>query len=67
LQLFQHEFSNYISLEATDLSATPPQYTYTQVQARFVGAEVSSNTRLLDSEHKLDLGLRADTVRADNT
>lgn len=67
LQLFQHEFSNYISLEGTDLAATPPQYTYTQVQARFTGAEASGNVRLLDTEHKLDLGLRADTVRADNT
>ncbi len=66
LQLFQHRFSNYISLEATDLAATPPQYTYTQVQARFTGAEASGSTRLLDALHKLDLGWRADTVRADN-
>lgn len=67
LQLFQHRFSNYISLEGTDLSADPPRYTYTQVQARFTGAELSGNIRLLDGGHKLDLGLRADSVRADNT
>jgi iron complex outermembrane receptor protein len=67
VQLFQHRFSNYISLEGTDLAATPPQYTYTQVQARFTGLETSGNVRLLDTLHKLDLGLRADTVRAQNT
>lgn len=67
VQLFQHHFSNYISLEGTDLAATPPQYTYTQVQARFTGAEVSGNLRLLDEQHKLDLGLRADTVHAENS
>jgi iron complex outermembrane receptor protein len=67
VQLFQHRFSNYISLEGTDLAASPPQYTYTQVQARFTGLETSGNVRLLDTLHKLDLGLRADTVRAENT
>lgn len=67
VQVFQHRFSNYISLEGTDLAASPPEYTYTQVQARFTGAEASATMRLLDARHKLDLGLRADTVRADNT
>jgi len=67
LQLFQHQFSNYISLEGTDLTASPPKYSYTQVQARFTGTEASGNIRLLDTGHKLDLALRADTVRADNT
>ena len=67
VQLFQHRFSNYISLEGTDLAASPPQYTYTQVQARFTGLETSGSVRLLDTLHKLDLGLRADTVRAENT
>ncbi|HBH38932.1 MAG TPA: TonB-dependent receptor, partial [Curvibacter sp.] len=42
-------------------------YTYTQVQARFTGLETSGSVRLLDTLHKLDLGLRADTVRAENT
>ena len=67
VQLFQHRFSNYISLEATDLAATPPEYTYTQVQARVTGVEASGNVRLVDTLHKLDLGLRADSVRAENT
>lgn len=67
VQLFQHRFSNYISLEGTDLAASPPQYTYTQVQARFTGVEANGNVRLIDTLHKLDLGLRADTVRAENT
>ncbi len=67
VQLFQHRFSNYISLAGTDLAASPPQYTYTQVQARFTGLETSGSVRLLDTLHKLDLGLRADTVRAENT
>jgi len=67
VQLFRHDFSNYISLEGTDLGTSPPQYTYTQVQARFVGLEVSGNVRLIDALHKLDLGLRADHVEAENT
>ncbi len=67
VQVFQHRFSNYISLEGTDLAASPPEYTYTQVQARFTGAEASATARLLDARHKLDLLLRADTVRAENT
>ncbi len=67
LQLFQHEFSNYIALEASDLAAVPPEYRYTQVQARISGAEASGNVRLLERGGTLDLGLRADSVRADNT
>lgn len=67
VQVFQHRFSNYISLEGTDLAAAPPQYTYTQVRARFTGVEASGNARLLDGQHKVDLGLRADYVEAENT
>jgi iron complex outermembrane receptor protein len=67
LQLFQHRFSNYISLESTDPAADPPQYTYTGLRARFTGLEVSGNVRLLDEQHKLDLGLSADRVEAENT
>lgn len=67
LQFYQHQFSNYISLEPSDLSASPPVYRYTQVQARFVGWEASGNARLLERGGTLDLGLRADSVRADNT
>ncbi len=67
LQVFQHQFSNYISLEASNLAATPPEYRYTQVQARFTGVEASGNIRLLERGGTLDLGLRADSVRAENT
>jgi iron complex outermembrane receptor protein len=67
LQLFQHRFRNYISLEPSDLTATPPEYRYTQVQARFTGVEASGNVRLLERGGTLDLGLRADSVRAENT
>jgi iron complex outermembrane recepter protein len=66
LQAFVNQFGNYISLEATDLSASPPQYTYTQVQARFTGLEASSKLRLLERSQTLDLLLRWDMVRADN-
>lgn len=66
LQAFVNQFSNYISLEASDLSATPPQYSYTQVQARFSGLEASSKLRLLENAQTLDLTLRWDMVRADN-
>lgn len=67
LQLFEHRFSNYIALEASDLTAVPPEYRYTQVQARFTGAEASGTIRLLEQGGTLDLGLRADMVRAENT
>lgn len=67
LQFYQHQFSNYISLEPSDLSASPPEYRYTQVQARFMGWEASGNARLLERGGTLDLGLRADSVRADNS
>ncbi len=67
LQVYQHQFSNYIALEPSDLTASPPEYRYTQVQARFVGWELNGNARLLERGGTLDLGLRADSVRADNT
>lgn len=67
VQAFVNQFGNYISLEGTDLTASPPKYSYTQVQARFTGLEANGNIRLLDGAHQLDLALRADTVRADNT
>jgi iron complex outermembrane receptor protein len=66
VQVFQHRYSNYISLEGQDLSANPPQYAYTQVRARFTGMEVNGNVRLLDGPQQLDLDLRADYVEADN-
>jgi iron complex outermembrane receptor protein len=67
LQLFQHQFSNYLALEPANLAAVPPEYRYTQVQARFTGAEASGTIRLLEQGGTLDLGLRADMVRAENT
>jgi iron complex outermembrane recepter protein len=67
VQLFQHQFSNYISLEGTDLSASPPQYTYTQVQARFVGFEAAGTARLMQGHDTVDWNWRADQVQADNT
>lgn len=67
LQAFVNQFNNYISLEATDLSATPPQYSYSAVQARFTGLEANGKLRLMEGAQTLDLALRWDTVRADNT
>jgi iron complex outermembrane receptor protein len=79
VQAFVHEFSNYISLEQTDATTSPATYTYTPVKARFTGLEASGNLRLLglaqDDQSglrswawgSLDLGWRADSVRAENT
>jgi iron complex outermembrane receptor protein len=67
VQLFQHQFSNYISLEGTDLTTDPPKYTYTQVQARFVGFEASGNVRLMQGRETVDWNWRTDQVQADNT
>jgi iron complex outermembrane receptor protein len=80
VQAFVHEFSNFISLDLSDASTLPyPTYTYTPVQARLTGMEASGNLRLLGLSQEqeagvwthtrgtLDLGARADTVRADNT
>jgi iron complex outermembrane receptor protein len=67
VQVFVNQFSNYISLEQTDGSTTPPTYSYTPVAARFIGAEAQGKLRLLDRGQTLDLALRADSVRADNT
>lgn len=67
LQAFVNQFSSYISLEATNLAATPPQYSYTPVQARFTGLEANGTLRLLEGAQTLDLALRWDTVRADNS
>ncbi len=67
VQLFNHQFSNFIGLELSDTTTTPPTYNYTQVQARFTGLETSANMRLLEGAQRLDLALRGDMVRADNT
>ena len=66
VQAFANQFSNYISLEPTNLSAPVPVYSTTQAQARFTGLEASSKLRLMDGAQTLDLALRWDTVQADN-
>lgn len=67
LNVFVNQFSNYISLERSGLVVQGlPDYQYTQVQARFTGAEARGQWRLVDAGHKLDLALRWDMVRADN-
>ncbi len=82
LSAFVNQFDNYVSLEATGrsrdaqgnvIAADPtdeevlPEYAYTQVKARFSGLEASGNVRLLQGAQTLDLGLRADMVKAENT
>ena len=67
VQVFNHQFSNFIGLELTDTATTPPTYNYTQVQARFTGLETSATMRLLEGAQRLDLALRGDVVHADNT
>ena len=66
VQAFVNQFSNYISLEPTDLSAPVPVYSTTQVQARFTGLEANGKLRLMEGAQTLDLALRWDTVQADN-
>ncbi len=68
LSAFVNQFDNYLSLEATGQTAEDlPEYAYTQVKARFSGLEASGNVRLLQGAQTLDLGLRADRVKAENT
>jgi iron complex outermembrane receptor protein len=71
---FTSQFSNYISLQATDVNATPPQYTFQGVRARFYGVESTAKIRLIAGQDAvltpiaalgtMDLELRADAVRA---
>jgi iron complex outermembrane receptor protein len=71
---FASQFSNYISLQATDVNATPPQYTFQGVRARFYGVESTAKIRLVAGQDAMlttnathgamDLELRADAVRA---
>ncbi len=42
------------------------EFRYQQIRARFTGFEVSGNIRLMEGASPLDLGLRADMVRASN-
>ncbi len=66
VQAFVNQFSNFISLQASNLAAPVPEYTYTQVQARFVGLELNGQQRLLDGAQTLDLAWRWDRVQADD-
>jgi len=71
---FSSEFSNFISLQATNAAATPPEYTFQGVRARFYGIESTAKLRLTGGQAALlspnaahgamDLELRADVVRA---
>jgi iron complex outermembrane receptor protein len=66
VQAFVNQFSNFISLQATNMAAPVPEYTYTQVQARFVGLELNGQQRLLEGAQTLDLAWRWDRVQADD-
>jgi iron complex outermembrane receptor protein len=71
---FASQFSNYISLQATDISLDPPEYTFQGVRARFYGIESTAKIRMVAGQDALltsngahgamDLELRADVVRA---
>ena len=55
------------SVESGGTAEILPEYATTQVQAKFSGLEASGNVRLLEGAQTLDLGLRADVVKAENT
>jgi iron complex outermembrane recepter protein len=71
---FASEFSNFISLQATNAAANPPEYTFQGVRARFYGIESMAKLRMVGGQDALlspnaahgamDLELRADVVRA---
>ena len=71
---FASEFSNFISLQATNAAANPPEYTFQGVHARFYGIESTAKLRMVGGQEALlspnaahgamDLELRADVVRA---
>jgi iron complex outermembrane receptor protein len=71
---FASEFSNFISLQATNATANPPEYTFQGVRARFYGIESTAKLRMVGGQAALlspnaahgamDLELRADVVRA---
>ncbi len=55
------------SAESVGTAGILPEFTYTQVPARFTGLEASGNIRLIEAGQTLDLELRGDVVRAVNT
>ncbi len=71
---FASQFSNYISLQATDVGANPPKYTFQGVRARFYGIESTAKIRMVGGQDAvltpnaahgaMDLELRGDVVRA---
>ena len=71
---FASQFSNFISLQATNAAASPPEYTFEGVRARFYGIESTAKVRVVGGQAALlspnaahgvmDLELRADVVRA---
>ena len=71
---FASEFSNFISLQATNATVNPPEYTFQGVRARFYGIESTAKLRMVGGQSALlspnaahgsmDLELRADLVRA---
>ena len=71
---FASQFSNYISLQATNVNVAPPEYTFQGVRARFYGIETSAKIRMVAGQDAMltsngthgamDLELRADVVRA---
>ena len=68
LSAFVNQFDNFLSLDATGQTVDDlPEYAYTQVKARFSGVEASGNAHLLAGPQTLDLGLRVDVVKAENT
>ena len=69
LTAFQSRFSNFIGLLGTglvDQESGLPIQNYQGVRARFSGFEASGQVRLMQSAGSLDLGLKADLVRAVN-
>ncbi len=55
------------SVESGCAAGIYQEYVFQQVQARFTGLEARGNARLLEGAQTLDLELRGDLVRADNT
>ena len=55
------------SVESGCASRIQPEFSYRQVSARFSGLEANGNVRLLDFGRTVDLELRGDLLRADNT
>jgi iron complex outermembrane receptor protein len=64
---FQSYFSNFIGLMGTsEVEEGLPVQRYQGVRAKFTGIEASAQWRLLQAASRLDLALKADTVRAQN-